>query len=384
LPVLADYCFIDLIETDGRIVRVEMAHRDPAKDGLLRELRDRYPPNAGNPVRDILAGGPTFLQEHVSEQLIDAIAHDARHRVLLHVLAPVSWLIVPMRTPERTVGAISLVLTAESGRHYSPDDIALAEELGRRAALAVEHAELYAQAQAGIRLRDGFLSVATHELRSPLTVLHGTAQMLLRQRQRSSDLDEREAGQLRRIVAQAARLGQLIDTLLDFSRLHAGQLELTTEYIDLTRLACRVVEEIQPTLAIHSLTCEAPPEGIWIRGDPLRLAQVLYNLVTNAVKYSPAGGPVTVRVARHNQQACLAVLDQGIGIPQEAQGRLFEQFYRADNAQIYAPGLGIGLAVTQEIVARHGGTITVASKEGAGSTFTVCLPLAEARPRGSG
>lgn len=375
LPTLADYCVIDVLEPDGRVVRIETAHRDPEGERLLHEVQERYPPNERNPVRAILGGGDAIFQETVTENLLDTIARDERHRAILRELAPTSWLLVPMRTPERTVGTIALVMSALSGRRYSPQDLAVAEELGLRAALAVEHSRLYNQAQAGIRVRDTFLSVATHELRSPLAVIGGTAQVLLRQRRRSGDLEPREEALLLRMVEQTMRLSRMIDVLLDFSRLRAGQLELNSEPVDLGRLACEVAEEITPTLTRHTLACTTPDELLTVQSDPLRLGQVLHNLITNAIKYSPHGGAVTVRAWREQEQACLAVADQGIGIPPEAQARLFEQFYRAENAQRYAPGLGIGLAVSHAIVAAHGGTIEVASEVGVGSTFTVRIPL---------
>jgi PAS domain S-box-containing protein len=380
LPTLADYCVIDLLEPDGRVVRVETAHRDQAGEQLLREIQQHYPPNEHNPVRTILSGGATILHQTVDAELLDAIARDERHRTLLRELAPISWMIVPMRTGDRTVGTIALVMSEVSGRRFAPEDLALAEELGLRAALAVEHSRLYNQAQAGIRVRDTFLSVATHELRSPLTVIGGTAQILLRQRRRSGDLEPREETLLQRMVEQTQRLNRMIDVLLDFSRLRAGQLELDFEAVDIGRLACNVAEELTPTLTIHTLSCATPDEPLAVHGDPLRLGQVLHNLITNAVKYSPRGGAVTVRAWSEGGQVCVAVSDQGIGIPAEAQQRLFEQFYRAENAQRYAAGLGIGLAVSDGIVAAHGGTIDVTSEVGVGSTFTVRLPTLQPAP----
>jgi signal transduction histidine kinase len=137
---------------------------------------------------------------------------------------------------------------------------------------------------------------------------------------------------------------------------------------------------VQPTLTQHTLTCSDPGVGLIINGDALRLEQVLQNLVQNAIKYSPAGGAVAVQVEQRGQMVCVAVADQGIGIPQDALPNLFRRFYRAKNVEEqHIDGMGIGLHVVKEIVTLHGGEVTVASSEGQGSTFTVCLPLAEER-----
>lgn len=179
------------------------------------------------------------------------------------------------------------------------------------------------------------------------------------------------------IVDQAARLNKLMTTLLDASQLETGQLSIERMPLDLCELAQRVITDVQPTLTQHTLTTATPEVPLIIDGDALRLEQVLHNLLQNAIKYSPAGGIITVAVAQSAQMACVAVTDQGIGIPQSALPRLFDRFYRAAQADTSGiDGLGIGLYVVKEIVTLHGGTITVTSTEGIGSIFTICLPLA--------
>jgi signal transduction histidine kinase len=178
------------------------------------------------------------------------------------------------------------------------------------------------------------------------------------------------------IHGQAERLHRLIDSMLDLSRLQAGQFEIKPATMDLAMLARRTVDQMQPTIEQHTVTLHCQDEALLIPGDEGRMDEVIQNLLQNAIKYSPLGGPVTVTVKRDGASACLAVSDRGIGIPLAVQSRIFERFYRAWNANpVQVSGLGIGLFVVKEIVTRHGGTVEVESAEGKGSTFKVFLPL---------
>jgi PAS domain S-box-containing protein len=249
--------------------------------------------------------------------------------------------------------------------------------LAAQAGIAMENAHLYQQAQAAIRLRDQFLSIASHELKTPLTVLLGNSQMLERRAANNPNMQDRERRAIRVIVDQARRLSTMISGLLDISRIEMGQLSIRRTPLDLGQLALRVVEEIQPSLERHSIEVSVGPEALTVAGDALRLEQVLQNLIGNAIKYSPTGGTVTVGVEKRADQACLSVSDQGIGIPQAALEHLFNRFYRADNVDPdRISGVGIGLFVVKEIVTLHGGSVSVESVEGQGSCFTICLPLA--------
>lgn len=227
-----------------------------------------------------------------------------------------------------------------------------------------------------MRVRDQFLSVASHELKTPLTLLLGNVQLLRRRTRDAVNLTERDYRSLNVIETQVSRLNTLINALLDISRIQSGQLSIEALSLDLCALARRVVEEVQPTLsAQHTIVCEAEDEPLYINGDGVRLEQVLHNLIGNAIKYSPQGGFVRVQVEQRNDRVCLIVRDQGIGIPQSALPHLFQRFFRAANAdQHQISGLGVGLYVVKKIVALHGGTVTVASNEGRGSVFTISLP----------
>jgi signal transduction histidine kinase len=168
----------------------------------------------------------------------------------------------------------------------------------------------------------------------------------------------------------------MVLTLLDLSRLQMGQMTLERAPVDLGALARQIVEETRPTSSTHTFEYIGPDGPLMIDGDALRLEQVLQNLVQNAIKYSPAGGPVRVQVERHADMASMTVADEGVGIPAASLPQLFQRFYRAPNTGGgYISGLGIGLYVVKEIVTLHGGRIEVASVEGQGSTFTVWLPM---------
>jgi PAS domain S-box-containing protein len=247
-------------------------------------------------------------------------------------------------------------------------------EQERAELLEREHAAR-AAAEAAVRVRDTFVSTAAHELKTPLTVLQGNIQLLQRRQSRAALLPEHDQRLLRIIGEQAARLNRLIDVMLDISRLQTGQLTIMRAPLDISALVRRVADDIRPTLVQHTLSCDLPDTPLMVEGDELRLEQVLQNLLSNAVKYSPDGGSISVRAERQAERVCIAIADQGIGIPQANLPNLFKRFYRADNVDPQQiSGMGIGLYVVRAIVELHGGQVGVVSAEAGGSTFTVCLP----------
>jgi signal transduction histidine kinase len=262
------------------------------------------------------------------------------------------------------------------GRRYDKADLAFGEDIASRAAIALDNARLYRDAQDAIRARDQFLSIASHELKTPLTSLLGYIDLMQRRAARSSDMTERDQRALRVIGDQGARLNKLIGALLDLSRIETGQLSIERGLVDLNALTRRLVEDTQPTSDRHAIEFRGADQPLMLLGDELRLEQVVQNLIQNAIKYSPSGGAITVLVERNGASASLHVTDQGIGIPAPALPQLFRRFYRAPNAEAqHISGMGIGLYVVKEIVELHGGAVKVVSQEGQGSTFTISLPL---------
>ncbi|HEU5103530.1 MAG TPA: PAS domain-containing sensor histidine kinase [Roseiflexaceae bacterium] len=257
-------------------------------------------------------------------------------------------------------------------------DITLRRQIdATRAELLAREQAARAVAQESLRARDQFLRIAAHELKTPLTSILGNAQLLQRRLVRSSSLTATDMGPLNVIASQANRLNTLIASLFDISQMETGQFSIQRAPLDLTAFVQQIVVAMRPAYPTHVITYVRPLSPLIVDGDAARLEQALQNLIQNAVKYSPDGQSITVRVERCGETACVAVEDQGMGIPQAAMPHLFDRFYRAPNAESQlVAGLGIGLYVVKEIVTYHGGTIAVASQEGQGSTFTITLPLA--------
>jgi len=232
------------------------------------------------------------------------------------------------------------------------------------------------------RLKDEFIGIAAHELRSPLAVVRGFAQMLIMQTRRGKgpELAEWQMEAIQDIDQATNRLVELTEDLLDVTRLQAGRLELHIEPTDLVALVQRIVARFRVTTEQHRISVNATPEHIVIMADPRRIEQVLSNLMNNAIKYSPGGGDIdiSVREDQTDKAALLSVHDNGIGIPVQQQNRIFSRFVRADNAYAHnIGGTGLGLYLCRELVERHGGRIWFESVEGQGSTFFISLPLGQ-------
>ena len=252
---------------------------------------------------------------------------------------------------------------------------AVAEARELHAALEAARQEL----QDALSVRDQFLAIAAHELRTPLTALLGQATLLERRAGREAILSPRDRRAVDVIAGRARKLDHLIDGLLDVTRLQAGLLPLELRPLDLGEFLRGLITNLRPSLEHDALTLECPATRLPVLADRPRLAQVFRNLLDNAVRYSPVAAPLAVRVTPAGDQVAVAVVDQGIGVPAEAQALIFERYYRAANAlRQNLAGVGLGLYLVREIVIRHGGTVAVSSAEGAGSTFTVILPLAAA------
>jgi PAS domain S-box-containing protein len=234
------------------------------------------------------------------------------------------------------------------------------------------------EARAAVSVRDEFLAVAAHELRTPLTVLKGYAQLLRRQLQEPALDRERLAAMADQLTRQLARFEALNDDLLDVAQLRAGRLDLRLEPTDLAELARHAIarfEHVPERRPGHTLTLAAP-EAVAGVVDPDRLDRALTNIISNALKYSPGGGEVCVRVGRRDGVAEVIVSDQGIGMAPEEQARLFQPFARAESVRDRIGGVGLGLYITGQIVERHGGCLEVRSAPGQGTSVTVRLPLA--------
>jgi predicted ATPase/signal transduction histidine kinase len=374
---LADWCIIDILE-NGDVRRVAGETADPADQRLLDEVLRRYPPRLGSPApaAHVLATGESLLMADVTEPGIRDLCVDDEHARLMRNLGSRSGLAVPLVARGKTLGSITFG-SAEAKR-YGQADLELAQELARRAAIAIDNALLYRSSQEAVALRDEFLSVASHELRTPIHSLQLIVQGLTRGV--VSPSPEHVARAFGVAERQVGRLTRLIDELLEVSRIQAGRLAFQLEKVDLGALVGEVVAQFDVELARSrcALNVRADPAvvGMW---DRSKLEQVVANLLSNAIKFG-AGKPIEIRVEKPSPDtARIVVADHGIGIPPERLPRVFERFERAVSAREYG-GLGLGLYIVRSVVQGLGGTVEVASEPGVGSVFTVTLAGATRTP----
>ena len=505
VPRIADWCAVDIIQPDGSVRSLAVAHVDPAKVELARELQDRVPFNPDAPVGvpNVLRTGQPEMMQEIPDALLVAATPDQELLEILRDLGLRSSMVVPLIARGTTLGAISMV-AAESGRLFGDADLDLAMDLAGRAALAVDNARLYRESQelaahqeailqqmadgvvivdpdgritftnqaarqisgglrrrtlaeaarsqdvftlsgepyaaedlpleralrgetvsdaywvlrrgAGetiiqgnatpVRLPDGtplgavstfrdvtaqvslerqknaFLSAAAHDLKTPLTSVKALAQMLLRRMQRGDALSsDAVTSGLSRIDAAVDRMVRLINELLDSTRIQMGAaLELNHSRQDLVTVLRQAVQECQESTEQHDVILDASVTEITGFWDADRIQRVLGNLLDNAVRYSPAG---TVMTTVHQIEdegvrwVEITVADEGPGIPADEMPHIFDRFYRAANVRDRVAGTGIGLTSAKYIVEQHGGSMTVESVEGRGTTFTVRLPIME-------
>ena len=379
VPEMADWCVVDTLDEDGAVCLLAVAHVDAGKEALVRELRRRYPPapQARYGLRKVLDSGRPELYPDILPAWRQEAARDAEHLRLMQALDARSSMCVPLRARGQTLGAMTFVC-ADSGRRYGPSDVALAQDLADRCALSLDNARLHSRLQETVRTREMFLASLAHDLKTPLTASLGYAQLVRREADRAgrSASARRVAGWAAIIEENAARAAGLFDELLDIARLEAGHaLDLDRRPTDLVALAERAAATHQRGSKRHRITVGAQEPTLVGDWDASRLARVLDNLLGNAVKYSPDGGEIAVRVTRKGEWAMLTVADQGLGIPAADRSRIFERFQRGRNVAGCVPGSGVGLAGVRHVVEQHGGSVAVESQEGVGSTFAVRLPL---------
>jgi PAS domain S-box-containing protein len=484
IPRLADWCAIDILGPNGEIDRLAVAHEDPEKVRWARELQERYPPDPEAPrgVANVLrTGEPEFLPTISQELLDEALGDNDELREIVSELGLTSSIAVPLKVRGRTLGALSLI-AADTHEPFTSADFELALEVARRAAVAVDNARLFREAErganaaralayvadgvvlidqegivrhwnpaaasitgvaaedaldrpvsevvpswdaltshvplvvpgaaaravtvpividgderwvsvAGVRFEQGrvyalqdvteeralektrsdFVTTASHELRTPLAAVYGAIRTL---RRPDVELTEEDRAQfLEMIETEATRLARIVDQILLAGQLDADAVELEVRECDPSEIAARVIESARlhvPETISLSLDVDGRPK---ISCDENKLRQVLANLVDNAVKYSPGGGHVELRVRNGHGSCVIDVVDEGLGIPPGERERIFEKFYRLDPDQTHGVGgSGLGLYICRELVERMHGQLSVESEPGKGSCFTLELP----------
>jgi signal transduction histidine kinase len=368
---LADVCTIDVLE-GAELRRYAVAHRDPSITPILRELERRYPLRSGSrrPPFEVLRTRAPLVVQDPSPEVIRRYTDDDEHARLVAELSLRSFCWWPLRARGEVLGV--LALGSRQKEHYHEFAVGLAGELATRVAVAVDNARLYREAQHAIRLRDEFLSTASHELRTPLTSLQLVIEGLVRGARQM--VPGASPAMLDVALRQTGRLTTLVGQLLDVSRIQGGKLRLELEDVELVSLGEQILERIRVQSAASGAPIRLHTRGpIWGHWDRSRVDQLLTNLLSNALVYGERR-PVDLTLTCSDDRARIEVRDEGIGIPEDRLPHVFERFERATSTRNFG-GLGLGLFIAREIVQAHGGAISVVSKVGRGSTFTVDLPL---------
>jgi PAS domain S-box-containing protein len=376
VPYFADWSAVDLADDDGNLRRLAIAHHEADTIALVRELMREYPPDPQSPagVYAVLRTGKPELVGEISDELLVQQAKDDRHLRLVRSLNLKSYICVPLVISGKTLGLLTFA-TAESGRKYTEADLALAMDLAHRAAVAIENTQLYQALRETDRRKDEFLATLAHELRNPLAPVRNALQILKMPRV-DAETVERSREMMER---QVQHLVRLVDDLLDVSRVMRGKIELRKEKVELATIVARAVETVQPLVDAqgHHLNVRMPSDSLLLEADPVRLAQVVGNLLTNAAKYMEPNGRIWLTAERDGEMAVLRVRDNGIGIAPLMLPRIFELFVQVDHASTKAQGgLGIGLTLVKNLVEMHNGIVQAHSEGlGQGSEFIVKLPL---------
>ena len=353
VPKVADCCAVDLFDAGGA-VRTAATYADPAQETRLRGATAEA--DAG------LADSARMAEGEELGGLLGGCPAEAA-------------LVVPLRAAGRAVGRMVLGRVRPGGR-FGGAEVALAEELGRRAAMAVENARLFGEARAATEARQHTLAIVAHDLRNPLTAIRMDAEMLVHMLGPTLDAYPRES--LERIYAITGRMDGLIQDLLEVSRMERGTLALEAFPRDPAFLLAEAAHALAPLAAAHglTLTVEAANGLPAVLADGERVLQIVSNLVGNAVKFTPEGGTVTLASAPGEGEVRFSVSDTGPGIPPEQVPHIFGAFWQARHAD--RRGLGLGLSIARGLVEAHGGRIWVESEPGRGASFVFTLPLHDA------
>jgi len=383
VPHVADWCVVDMLEPDGSTRRLAVAHADPAQVDLAWEFGRRYPPALGDPRGPLhaLRTGLSVLAPEIDDEALVASARDPEHLAMLRAQGCRSSISSALAARGRTLGVITFAM-AESGRRYTAADLALVEDLARRAGMAVDNARLYRDAQsarqeaeAASLAKDRFLAVLSHELRTPLTPVLAEV---------SAMLDDPSTPESMRPVLEMTRRNvdleaRLIDDLLDLSRIGQGKLRLAREVVDAHLLIGHALEICREGIeeADLSITVELTALRHHVEADPARLQQVVWNLIKNAAKFTPGGGSIAIRTRDEGPRMVVEVTDTGVGIDPDVLPRIFEPFEQGGSAVTRRfGGLGLGLVISRSLAEAHGGRLVAASPgKGQGATFTLELPF---------
>ncbi|MCT7948653.1 PAS domain S-box protein [Ancylothrix sp. C2] len=376
IPSLADACFVDIFEETMSLRLLGVACSEPHKKELLEEIHRRYPPEhqPKHPILQRLRQGKPTFEPQVSDEMLQITAQDEEHLQMLQALEISSMMVIPLRSRGQLFGCVSFMRMGTRQR-YDRADLALAEEVARRAASALDNARLYREAREANRLKDEFLAVLSHELRTPLNAILGWTQLL--QTRKFNEATTQRA--LETIDRNARTQAQLIEDLLDVSRIITGKLRLKPRWASVQSLISQTIDTLRLAAEAKSILVEFVSDPaidlMWV--DPERFRQIVWNLLSNAIKFTPNSGQISVILSRAGSFAEISVTDTGIGIKPEFLPFVFDRFRQADGSTTRSyGGLGLGLAIVRHLVEINGGSAFVFSEgEGKGATFKVRLPF---------
>src|ERR1041385_9195027 len=384
VPRVADFCVVLAVDEEGTMRHVAVAHRDSPEEPALQKLAEEFPPSAAaqESGAHILSSGKSQMVCDFHDGELREVFSEKADRDWLRSLSAKSFISVPIRAHDRVLGAIVMINTSP-GRICGPDELSLAEELAHRAALALDNAGLYksaqkarAESERANRAKDSFLAMLSHELRTPLTPVL-TSVLALEQTEDLTDELRASLQMIRRNVELEARL---IDDLLDLTRISKGKVQLNLDEVDAHLLLRSALEICQADIDKKNLALviEFAAEKTTLQADPARLQQIFWNLIKNAVKFTPEGGRLEIRTENREGQLRVAISDTGMGIDAESLPKIFNAFEQGERTQF--GGLGLGLAISKALVETHHGKL-IAESEGRdkGSTFTAIFPLSETR-----
>ena len=367
---VSDFCVVDLVDKEGAPRRLRVATRDPSK-AEIADVFLRTPIDAKGPylLRAVLETQRPICLQHLTREVVATFARSAEHLRALEAVDIHALVAVPLIAHARLVGVIAFVSSNPSQR-YGKEDVRFAEELAQRAALSIENAQLYREAKRATRARDDVLAVVVHDLRNPLSNILLQASVL----GRCSD-DSAQRDHARGAIERAAnRMNRLVQDLLDVVRLESGTLRIEPSRVAPEQLVVEAIASQQTMAANASLALRTQLSADLpdVMADRDRILQVFENLIGNAIKFTPAGGRVTVAATRRDDDVLFSVADSGSGIAAEDLPRVFDRFWQARKAE--RRGAGLGLPIVKGVIESHHGRIWVESTLGAGSTFYFTLP----------
>lgn len=366
VPDLADYCIVDLAKTDQELERARVHAGSAELVAPAQGLQPFTPRHHTHPIVRAMKERRAIFIPDVPAAL-DEMAVDEAHRDAVAALGANAALVLPLVARDRVAGALTLVL--RRGRSLDGDHRVLAEEIARRAAVAIDNALLYRAMQRALRARDEMMAIVSHDLRNPLSVLALTLQVIRR------DVEERcvpSPELISKGTRAIKRMERLVNDLLDVACIDAGTLVMRPAQLDLAAVLAESIEQNTPLAATKRIAiCTRFDGDAGVEADRDRLLQAVANLLGNAIKFTPNGGTIEVSCIRRAGAVRVSIVDSGPGIAPESLPRVFERFYQLDKRR---EGVGLGLTIAKGIIAEHGGTIGVESEPGKGACFWFELP----------